>query len=322
MVARFHDRRPLLDLEGSRETYLASLGAAFLRGDARMLAWCLMSTHAHLVLRLGSAPLGEILRSAHTAWAARLNRGAGRTGAALAGRPTAVLCEGGPLLPELVRYVHNNPVRARLVSRPHESHWTSHRALCGLDPAPPWLDAAAVLGSFGPDPAAARAAFDAFVNETRRARRCPALVGEQPRGELARLRALTGGLYDPNHPILGSDGFVTRAVALRRGAAPALRETGPAGRAGIDELLRAVEAELGLGAGALGGPGRSREISRGRRLVARLWCGRLGGDQKTAAAALGIRQPAVSAGLRSARDQRSPADDALERAILARLGAE
>jgi hypothetical protein len=278
-----------------------------------------MSTHVHLVLRLGRSPIGEILRSAHTAWAARLNRGAGRSGAALAGRPLTVLCEDGPLLLELVRYVHNNPVRARLVTRPHESPWTSHRALCGLEPTPPWLEAVAVLGAFGPERNAARAAFDAFVNETRRARRCPSLVGEQPLAELKRLRALTGGLYDPAHPILGSDEFVVRAAEQRRDADSVPPRPGPALRAGVGDVVRAVEAELGLAGGALGGAGRSREVSRGRRLVARIWCELLGGDQRSVAESLGIRRPAVSAGLRAGREHRLAADDALERSILHRL---
>ncbi|HUT78119.1 MAG TPA: hypothetical protein VM285_10555, partial [Polyangia bacterium] len=217
MVARCHDRRPLLDLEGSRRIYLESLATALSRGDALLHAWCLMSTHLHLVLTLRQAPLGEILRSAHTAWAARINRLAGRAGAALSERPLSVLVEDGPLLLELIRYVHNNPVRARLAARPHESHWTSHRAFTGLEPTPRWLDTAAVLGAFDPDRAAVRARFDAFVNETRRARRCPALVGERPAAELKRLRTMTGGLYDPNHPIIGSDDFVVRATAWRQG---------------------------------------------------------------------------------------------------------
>jgi REP element-mobilizing transposase RayT len=318
VVARFHDGRPLLDVAGSRAAYRDSLGRAISKGDAAVLAWCLMSTHVHLVLRLGRSPIGEILRSAHTAWAARLNRGAGRSGAALAGRPLTVLCEDGLLL-ELLRYVHNNPVRARLVARPHESPWTSHRALCGLEPAPSWLDADAVLGAFGADRAAARAGFDTFVNETRRARRCPSLVGELPRSGIRRLRTLTGGLYDPNHPILGSDDFVVRATALRHGPEDATHRPGPASRAGIRDVIRAVEAGLRLTEGALAGVGRSREVSRGRRLVARIWCELLGGDQRSVAESLGIRQPAVSAGLRAGRQRRSADDDAVEHRVLARL---
>ncbi len=322
VVARFHDGKPLLDLEGSRDAYFKSLDRALSDGDATVLAWCLMSTHVHLVLRLRRSSLGEILRSAHTAWAARLNRGAGRTGAVLAGRPLAVLCEDGPLLWEIVRYVHNNPVRARLVGRPHDSPWTSHRALVGLEPAPGWLDTAAVLGHFGPERAGARARFDGFVNETRRARRCPPLVGEQSMADIRRLRALTGGRYDPNHPILGGDAFVVRTTAERHGGGPAKPRPGPAVRANIGDVVRAVEAELGMARGALGGAGRSREVSRGRRLVARIWCERLGGEQKAAAEALGIRQPAVSAGLRFGRGHRPEADDDTERAVLARLAEQ
>jgi hypothetical protein len=65
-----------------------------------------------------------------------------------------------------VAYHHRNPVTAGVVTRPHESTWTSHRAYLRLDPAPPWLDVERALSILEfADTAAGRKQFDEFVME-------------------------------------------------------------------------------------------------------------------------------------------------------------
>ena len=45
VISRFHDRRFYLDIEGGRDKYLAFLGNALASHDARVIAYCLMSSH-------------------------------------------------------------------------------------------------------------------------------------------------------------------------------------------------------------------------------------------------------------------------------------
>jgi putative transposase len=51
VISRFHDRRFYLDIEGAREKYLELLGQALKSHDAGIVAYCLMSSHVHLVLQ-------------------------------------------------------------------------------------------------------------------------------------------------------------------------------------------------------------------------------------------------------------------------------
>src|SRR6202030_4335436 len=62
----------------------------------------------------------------------------------------------------LVRYIHLNPVRAKMVRAPEAYRWSSHRAYLGEEPLP-WLSTDWVLGQFGTRLTAARARFAAFV---------------------------------------------------------------------------------------------------------------------------------------------------------------
>jgi hypothetical protein len=77
---------------------------------------------------------------------------------------------------EVIAYIHNNPVRARVVNRAGASSWTSHRAYVGHVAAPTWLAVDAGLARCGFDD---RAAFDRWVDVT---------PGDSCRPEVGRIR--------------------------------------------------------------------------------------------------------------------------------------
>ena len=64
------------------------------------------------------------------------------------GRYRAILCDKQHYLLALARYLHLNPVRARLVSRPEDWFWSSHRAYVGLAQNE-WLYRDDLLSIFG-----------------------------------------------------------------------------------------------------------------------------------------------------------------------------
>jgi hypothetical protein len=85
-----------------------------------------------------------------------------RTGHLFQGRYKAVLVDGESYLHELVRYIHLNPVRAGMVTRPEEYPWSGHRAYLGMETLP-WLTTEWMLVQFGKSLTKALAAYAAFV---------------------------------------------------------------------------------------------------------------------------------------------------------------
>ena len=146
VISRFHDRRFYLDIDGARRKYLELLGKAAETHDSRVIAYCLMSSHVHLVLQLGNDSLGSFTKRIHAPFGNWVNAQRGGLGTVLADRPKSVLVDSETYGMELIRYVHNNPVRAGLAARASESSWSSHRAYLGLEACPSWLTTAAVLG--------------------------------------------------------------------------------------------------------------------------------------------------------------------------------
>jgi hypothetical protein len=67
-------------------------------------------------------------------------------------------------LAELVRYIHLNPVRAKMAVDPAEYPWSSHRAYCGEETIP-WLTTEFVLSGMSESASDARQKYLEFVTD-------------------------------------------------------------------------------------------------------------------------------------------------------------
>lgn len=138
LITRFVDRAWFLTDDEERATYLRFLANALVTSDWRCIAYALMSNHIHLAFIAGVDRMATWLKRVHSPFAHWMNKRHGRLGPVLAHRPKdyAVLPQDEA---KLIAYIHNNPVRAGVVTRASESTWTSHRAYAGLVEAPSWL---------------------------------------------------------------------------------------------------------------------------------------------------------------------------------------
>ena len=80
-----------------------------------MYAWALLPNHAHLLVRTGTRPLARSMRSLLTGYAGAFNRRHHRVGHLFQNRYKSIVVEEEPYLLELVRYLHLNPLRAKVV---------------------------------------------------------------------------------------------------------------------------------------------------------------------------------------------------------------
>jgi REP element-mobilizing transposase RayT len=97
---------------------------------ARLIAYCLMPNHTHLAIEVGSIPLSRIMHRILGLTALSFNDKYQRVGHLFQGRHSAYLVTHERYLQNLVRYIHQNPVRAKLVQRPKDWAWSS----CTDDP--------------------------------------------------------------------------------------------------------------------------------------------------------------------------------------------
>lgn len=132
VTQRGNRRGDVFFTEDDRRAYLAWLREYCDAQGVQVLAYCLMTNHAHLVL-VPEQPDGleRALKPLHMRYAQRVNRARGWHGHLWQGRFLSSALDQDYLWAAL-RYVERNPVRARLVRKAESYGWSSAAAHCGL----------------------------------------------------------------------------------------------------------------------------------------------------------------------------------------------
>ncbi len=131
VVARGNERALVFRDDRDRERFLEILESVATRYRWRVLAYCLMGNHFHLLVMTLNPTLARGMRQLNGVYAQWFNRRHRRVGHLFQGRYKAVSVQTDAHLRRTVRYVIRNPIRARLSSRPEQWRWTSHHATVG-----------------------------------------------------------------------------------------------------------------------------------------------------------------------------------------------
>ena len=179
VILRGLERGQIVADAQDREAFLARLGDLAAATGTTLYARALLPNHAHLLLRSGAPGLPQFMRRLLTGYALGYNRRHQRVGHLFQNRYKSIVVEEEPYFRELVRYIHLNPLRARLVpDLPHlaRSPWCGHAGILGRT-RHPWQDRAYVLTWFGRTERGALRAYRAFLREGLPQGRRPELVG-------------------------------------------------------------------------------------------------------------------------------------------------
>lgn len=139
VIARGNERKAIFRDDRDREIYLDRLAQCRARFQFRVLGYCLMSNHVHLALERGPVSLSQAMRALQSFYVQRFNFRHQRVGHLFQGRYKAFLVQDERYLFALLRYIHLNPVQARLVTRPEAYRWSSDR-FYRVGKRLPWLD--------------------------------------------------------------------------------------------------------------------------------------------------------------------------------------
>jgi REP element-mobilizing transposase RayT len=163
VITRGNNRRRIFDAPADYERFLSLLAVQKRRLPFFLYAYCLMTNHVHLLIERRADPVGRIMHRLLTGYSQYYNRRYRRVGHLLQGRHKAILCQSDRYLAKLVRYIHLNPVRAKMVDQPEQYPYSGHRSYLGLELAP-LVDVDPVLRHFGAKREQARTAYREFVN--------------------------------------------------------------------------------------------------------------------------------------------------------------
>jgi REP element-mobilizing transposase RayT len=213
----------------------------------RIHSFVLMRNHDHLFVETPEPNLSAGMQYLNGSYTSYFNRRHRRCGHLFQGRFKGHLIEEQGYFLEVSRYIHLNPVRAKVVARPEQYPWSSYRGYQRASRTVAWVTYDRVLGEFGGSRSVARRAYARFVQ---------AGVEEPPPSPFAE--ALEGML-------LGSDTFVARVRRLLDDrptdrSVPQLERV--RGRPSLEEIVGVVGEHFGVDA-TLWLPGRrSDDASR------------------------------------------------------------
>jgi hypothetical protein len=204
-----------------------------------------MKNHIHLLLEVGEISLSKIMQSILFRYTRYFNRRYEKIGHLFQGRYKAILCDKDAYLLELVRYIHLNPVRAKVVTDPDGYRWTGHSGYLGKV-TDGLVDEDFVLGQFGRHKSLARRKYRKFVME--------------------RLDGGHEGKYYEvkDQRYLGDESFIDRIEGQKREAENAVYDVR------IEDVAREVSKVTGITHESLYGLSRGREGALGRSIVAYL----------------------------------------------------
>jgi len=143
-------RRLVFRSAAQRAMFLRLLGEVSSIYGVEVHAYGLMGNHYHLLLRTPTAGLGRAMRHLDGVYTQRFNRAVGTDGPLFRGRYKSVLVQEDSHLCCVSRYIHLNPVEAKLVSRPEEYESSSYRVYLGLESSPQWMHTVETLRRFEP----------------------------------------------------------------------------------------------------------------------------------------------------------------------------
>ncbi len=126
IIVRGNQRQDIFIDDHDRAEYLKRLKHYKKEHGFILYAYVLMPNHVHLLIETINAPVSKIMQLINFTYTRYFNKKYGKVGHLFQGRYKSFLCDRDEYLLALVKYIHLNPLRAKMVERPHDYKWSSH----------------------------------------------------------------------------------------------------------------------------------------------------------------------------------------------------
>ena len=300
LITRGIEKRDIVKGDKDREDFVCRLGELSVKTGNAVMAWSLMPNHAHILVKSGGGGISELMRRLLTGYAVSFNLRHLRSGHLFQNRYKSIVCQEDAYFKELVRYIHLNPLRAKMVTGLEELdgyEWCGHSVLMGNN-AHPWMNINDVLRWFGKDLDTGRITYRDFIANGVQQGRRPELVGGglvRSLGGWSAVKAMrkAGGDELSDARILGDGEFVAQLMAETESKQKRQFAT-PGSIQSAVEFIKAECHNQGVSYQALIHGGRFRDVTSVRKKLAVALVRKYGWTKAETARQLGVTTPAIS----------------------------
>ncbi|NIM99361.1 MAG: hypothetical protein GTN46_02955, partial [Gammaproteobacteria bacterium] len=117
------------------------------------------------LMETAKVPLSKTQQGINQSYTMYFNRRYKTVGHLFQGRYKAILCDRDSYLLSLVKYIHCNPVRAKMVKELQEYKWSSHECYANKESKNGIVDTDRVLKMFSEDKATSRTLYREFMGD-------------------------------------------------------------------------------------------------------------------------------------------------------------
>ena len=166
VTERGNERRALFHDDEDRLRFLDIVKRNQEKYGFKVYAYCLMTTHLHLLLACHDVDISQVMKSINVSYVIFFNRKYERCGHLFQDRFKSELVDTNEYVIEVSRYIHLNPVRAGIVSSDKmvEYRWSSYRHYLHAEAGGQLpIDTTFLLGLFSDSPELGRAKYQEYV---------------------------------------------------------------------------------------------------------------------------------------------------------------
>ncbi len=272
VIARGIERSKIFRESSDYEDFLRRFGQLLGQSETKCYAWALIPNHFHLLLKTGKVPIATIMRRLLSGYAAGFNRRHRRSGHLFQNRYKSILCQEDAYLKELVRYIHLNPLRARLVGNIGslaDYPYSGHGVILGTRNFE-WQATDEVLPLFGGKLHLARQNYQDYISAGVKLGKQPGLIGGglvRSAGGWAGVQELrTAGTFQKSDERILGDGDFVESVLAEADEQLTRRYAYKAKGISLEQLIPAVAKYTGIDPGQLTGASKLRRVVRARHL--------------------------------------------------------
>jgi len=148
ILSRGNEQKDIFYDDQDRLLFLKTIGEMSERFEIDVFTYVLMGNHYHLLLKTNRANLSKSMQWLGLTYTRRFNLRHFRSGHLFQGRFKSIIVQNDAYLMRLSWYVHRNPLRAGIVERLADYHWSSYKAYAYGHKAPEWLITKPIFSQF------------------------------------------------------------------------------------------------------------------------------------------------------------------------------
>lgn len=162
LMLRGINKQNLFEEDEDKRKLIKTIGRYKQLSNYQIYAYCLMNNHVHLLIKENEEPISTIIKRISSSYVLWYNKKYCRCGHLFQERFRSEVVETDPYFFTVLRYIHQNPIKAGITNEAASFSWSSYREYIGN---PEIIDIEFALDMFSPDREKAKSLFQQYMNE-------------------------------------------------------------------------------------------------------------------------------------------------------------